>query len=350
MITIQELLKKTVEVQASDLHITADAPPLFRIDGKLKPIIPEKLTAEQTKKLTQTILTEPQKKSFEKHKEINFSFGVQSLGRFRANAFLQRGCTSCTLRHIPMTIKGVEDLGLPKVIEKLTTKSSGLILVTGPAGSGKTTTLASLLDRLNAQVEGHILTIEDPIEYIHLHKKCIVNQREMNHDTVSYERALFDVTKQNPDVVMISDLPDPEAVYSALTIAETGHLTLAAMPTGSAVLTLKRIIDLFPGEQKELVRGKLAMSLEGLISQKLLPQIGGGLALASEILLANTQIRSLIMENAIDQIQEIIESSHTSGMQSLNSDLARLYAAQKITKKDALSASPDPESLLQILG
>jgi twitching motility protein PilT len=349
MITIQELLKKTIELQATDLHLTADAPPLFRIDGVLKPIIPEKLPADLTQKLASSIMSKQKKELFDEKKEVSFSFGVQSLGRFRAHVFSQRGCTSCTLRHVPSTIKTIEELGLPKVVEKLISKANGLILITGPTGSGKTTTIAAIIDKINSEREGHILTVENPIEFMHIHRSCIVNQREVTLDTESYSSALTCALKQNPDVVFIGEMPDTETVQRTFSIAETGHLALTTMNTNSAVTSLQRIIDMFPPDNRSAICQQLSMVLEGVISQALIPLIGGGLVLACEILIVNQKVRFLISDNKIGELQSIIESEQEKGSQSLIKDLAQMYTSKKITKKDAISNSPDPEELLKQL-
>ncbi|MBN1981795.1 MAG: type IV pilus twitching motility protein PilT [Chitinivibrionales bacterium] len=348
--TIQELLKKVLEQHASDLHLTAGAPPLFRIDGVLKPLATERLTPEMVQKLAYNIMTEQQRKLFEQTKEIDFSFGIQNLGRFRTNVFLQRGCLACALRQIPATIAPINELGLPQVIEELLNKPNGLILVTGPTGSGKSTTLAAMVDKINSEREGHILTVEDPIEFIHHHKRCIINQREVHHDTESFSNALRVALRQDPDYVLIGEMRDLETIQAALTIAETGHLTFATLHTNSAAKSINRIIDVFPSDQKETVRAQLAMVLQGVISQTLLPKINGGRVLACEIMVATDAIRAMIRDDKVHQIEGIIEISQKFGMQTLNMDLARLVAAHKITKKDALFKSPNPESLLKLMG
>ncbi len=350
MITIQELLKKAHDLHASDLHITAASPPLFRIDGELKPSALEKLTPEQAQRLAYNVMTEQQRKIFEQKKEVDFSFGVKDIGRFRANVFLQRGCTTCALRQIPSVINSIEELGLPPIVSELTKKPNGLILVTGPTGSGKSTTLAAMIDLINSEQEGHILTVEDPIEFVHNHKKCIVNQREVQHDTDSFSNALRVALRQDPDVVLIGEMRDLETIAAALTIAETGHLTLATLHTNSAAKSINRIIDVFPSDQKSTIRAQLSMVLEGVVSQTLLPRIGAGRIVACEIMIATDAIRSMIRDDKVHQLQGIIEIGQQFGMQTLNADLARLFTSRLITKKDALYKSPNTEALEKLIG
>ncbi|MGD9202053.1 MAG: type IV pilus twitching motility protein PilT [Chitinispirillia bacterium] len=345
MITIQELLKKTNELYASDLHLTAGSPPLFRVDGKLKPNISEKLTPDQVQKLAYNIMSEQQRKRFEQNKEVDFSFSIQNIGRFRANVYLQRGCTSCALRQIRPIITEMAKLGLPPIVEQLLKKPNGLILVTGPTGSGKSTTLAAMIDKINTEQEGHILTIEDPIEFVHPHKNCIVNQREVHHDTESFASALRVALRQDPDYVLIGEMRDLETIQAALSIAETGHLTLGTLHTNSAPKSINRIIDVFPADQKDTIRAQLSMVLEAVISQTLIPRIGGGRVLACEIMVGTPAVRSMIRDDKIHQLQGIIEIGQQQGMQTLNADLMRLYATRQITKKDVLSRSPDSEEL-----
>jgi twitching motility protein PilT len=349
MVAIHELLKKMGELQASDLHLTAGSPPLFRIDGSLVPTDAERISPEEVLKLAYSIMNEAQKKVFEQKKEVDFSFGVQNLARYRANIFLQRGCCSCALRSIPFTIKTLDELGLPPVVSKLTERPNGLVLVTGPTGSGKSTTLAAMVDKINNEMEGHILTIEDPIEFVHKHKKCIVNQREVHQDTDTFASALRVALRQDPDVVLIGEMRDLETIQAALSIAETGHLTLATLHTNSAAQTMNRIIDVFPADQKATVRAQLSMVLEGIISQALIPRIGGGRVMACEILVATMAVRSLIRDDKVHQIQGIIEIGQKFGMQTMNSELLKLYKKRLISKKDALTRSPDPDQMIKII-
>ncbi len=349
MVTIQELLKRAIEQHASDIHLTAGSPPLFRIDGVLKSSTTEKLTPDQSQRLAYNIMTEQQRKIFEQEKEVDFSFGVQNLGRFRANVFLQRGCTTCALRQIPPVINTIEELGLPPIVGKMLEKPNGLILVTGPTGSGKSTTLAAMIDKINSEREGHILTVEDPIEFVHHHKNCIVNQREVHHDTDSFQNALRVALRQDPDVVLIGEMRDLVTIQAALTIAETGHLTLATLHTNSAAKSINRIIDVFPSDQKQTIRAQLSMVLESVISQTLIPRIGGGRILACEIMVATDAVRSMIRDDKVHQLQGILEIGQQYGMQTLNADLARLVNMHKISKKDAFTRSPNHESLEKLL-
>jgi twitching motility protein PilT len=349
MATMHDLLKQMLDLFASDLHLTAGSPPMFRIDGKLVPMSADKLGADQILKLGYSVMNEQQKKIFEQKKEVDFSFGVQNLARFRANVFLQRGCSACVLRQIPYLIQPLEKLGLPPMVGKLAEKPNGLVLVTGPTGSGKSTTLAAMVDKINLELEGHILTVEDPIEFVHQHKKCIVNQREVHQDTDTFSSALRVALRQDPDVVLIGEMRDLETIQAALSIAETGHLTLATLHTNSAAKSVNRIIDVFPSEQKSTVRAQLAMVLEGIVSQALLPRIGGGRVVSTEIMIANTAVRSLIRDDKVHQLQGIIEIGQKYGMQTMNQDLARLYHKGLISMKDALGRSNDPESLQKVL-
>jgi twitching motility protein PilT len=350
MSTIHELLKQMLDLKASDLHLTAGSSPLFRVDGTLKPMSADKLNPDQILKLAYSVMNEQQKKTFEQKKEVDFSFGVQNLCRFRANVFLQRGCTACVFRQIPFIIQPLEKLGLPAIVAKLTEKPNGLVLVTGPTGSGKSTTLAAMVDRINMELEGHILTVEDPIEFVHQHKKCIVNQREVHQDTESFTSALRVALRQDPDVVLIGEMRDLETISAALSIAETGHLTLATLHTNSATKSINRVIDVFPADQKSTIRAQLAMVLEAIVSQTPVPRIGGGRAVAVEVMVANNAVRSLIRDDKVHQLQGMLEIGQKYGMQTMNQDLARLFNKGQISMKEALGCTPDPEGLQKLLG
>ncbi|MBD3322758.1 MAG: PilT/PilU family type 4a pilus ATPase [Chitinivibrionales bacterium] len=349
MVSIQELLSQVLDLNASDLHLTAGAPPLYRIDGKLVPKGAESLSPDQVLKLAYSIMNEQQRKLFEQNREVDFSFGVQNLCRFRANVFQQRGCTACAIRQIPFKILSLETLGLPPVLSKVAEKPNGLILITGPTGSGKSTTLAALIDKINSERNGHILTVEDPIEFVHPHKKCIINQREVRQDTDSFASALRVALRQDPDFVLIGEMRDLETIQAALSIAETGHLTLATLHTNSAAQTINRIVDVFPSAQKAIVRAQLSMVLEIVVCQSLLPRVGGGRIMACEILIANTAVRQLIRDDKIHQLQGIIEIGQQYGMQTMNASLAGLYKRRQITMSDALGKSPDPDGLQKLL-
>jgi len=350
MLSMHDMLKRMDDLQASDLHLTSGSPPLYRVDGSLIPKDSERLNSEQVLKLAYSIMNDMQKKSFEQNKEVDFSFGVQNLARYRANVYLQRGCCACAIRQIPYLIRPLEELGLPPIVTKLTERPNGLVLVTGPTGSGKSTTLAAMVDKINSEREGHILTVEDPIEFVHKHKKCMINQREVHQDTNSFGSALRVALRQDPDVVLIGEMRDLETIQAALSIAETGHLTLATLHTNSAAQTVNRIIDVFPADQKATVRAQLAMVLEGIISQSLLPKIGGGRVMVCEILIATMAIRSLIRDDKVHQIQGMLEIGQKFGMQTMNAELLRLFQKRIITKQDALQRSPDPDQMLKVLG
>ncbi len=350
MVSMHDLLKRMAEKNASDLHLTTGSSPLLRIDGRLLPTDAERLSPDQVLKLAYSIMNETQKKVFEQKKEVDFSFGVQNLSRYRANVFLQRGCCSCAIRQIPYNIKPLEELGLPPIVSKLTERPNGLVLVTGPTGSGKSTTLAAMVDKINNEREGHILTVEDPIEFIHKHKKCIINQREVSQDTESFSSALRVALRQDPDVVLIGEMRDLETIQAALSIAETGHLTLATLHTNSAAQTINRIIDVFPADQKATVRAQLSMVLEGIISQSLLPATMGGRVLVCEVMVVTMAIRSLIRDDKVHQLLGIMEIGQKYGMQTMNSELLKLVQKRLISKKDALTRSNDPEQLMRLIG
>jgi len=351
MSTLPEMLQKTIQSGASDLHVTTETPPQIRVDGQLRPIDDVSLTAADTKRLAYSVMTDSQKHLFEEKWEIDFSFGIKDLCRFRANVFTQRGSVGAVFRLIPFEIKGFESLNLPPIVEKLCDRPRGLILVTGPTGSGKSTTLAAMVDKINDERHEHILTIEDPIEFIHSHKNCIVNQREVSADTHSFADALRVSLREDPDVVLIGEMRDLETVESALRIAETGHLTFATLHTNSAATTINRIIDVFPSNQQSQIRAQLSMVLEGILCQTLIPRSdGSGRSMAMEILVPNTAVRNLIREDKIHQIYSQMQTGQDKfGMQTFNQALSHLVLTNQISKEDALVKSSNSDELLDLV-
>ncbi len=346
-VNLHQLLRAMIEKGASDMHITTGSPPLLRIDGQVVPLKLPGLSPVETKQLCYSVLTEDQKIAFEKNKELDLSFGVKSLSRFRANIFMQRGAVSGAFRTIPFKILSFEELGLPPSVAELADKPRGLVLVTGPTGSGKSTTLASIIDKINSERRQHIMTIEDPIEYLHPHKRSIVNQREVGSDTAAFKVALKYVLRQDPDVVLVGEMRDLETIEAALTIAETGHLVFATLHTNSAIQSINRIIDVFPPHQQSQVRAQLSFVLEGVVSQLLLPRAGApGRVLALEVLIPNAAIRNLIREDKLHQIYTQMQVGQLKhGMQTLNQSLYSLYARRLITLDEALGRSNDPDEL-----
>ena len=348
---LHQLLKVMIEKGASDLHITTGSPPQLRIDGELTPLKVPPLTATETKQLCYSILTDAQKQKFEQDNELDLSFGVKGLSRFRANMFMQRGAVAGAFRTIPFKILSFEELGLPPVVSELTKKARGLILVTGPTGSGKTTTLASIIAKINEDRHEHIITIEDPIEYLHPHKNCVVNQREVGADTKNFSTALKYILRQDPDVVLIGEMRDLETIEAALNTAETGHLVLATLHTNSAVQTINRVIDAFPPHQQPQVRAQLSFVLEGVLSQSLIPKYNQpGRALAAEVLIPTPAVRNLIREEKVHQIYSHMQVGQAKfGMQTMNQALFNLYQRKLITVDDATMYSTDLEELKQML-
>ena len=349
---LRALLEEMIERDASDLHITAGERPKLRVDGDITNSKVEAiLNPKDTLQLAYSILTEQQKKRFETEDELDFSFGIQNLARFRGNAFKQRGCVSLVIRQIPFQVKTFEQLQLPPIVAKLSEKPRGLVLVTGPTGSGKSTTLAAMVDKINREWKGHIITVEDPIEFIHRHQQCIVNQREVGTDTKSFASALKYALREDPDVVLIGEMRDLETIQAGLTIAETGHLAFATLHTNSAAETINRIIDVFPSHQQSQVRAQLAFVLEGIITQTLLPKAKGrGRVMACEILVATPAIRALIRDDKVHQIQSSMQAGKKHGMQTLNDSLYQLYMNREVALDECLRVSGEPNEFLRMIG
>ncbi len=351
MANLHQLLKAMIEKGASDLHLTTGTPPQLRIDGSLTPLRMPPLGPQDTKQLCYSILTDSQKHRFEESNELDLSFGVKGLARFRANIFVQRGATSGAFRTIPFKVLSFDELGLPPVVSELAKRPRGLILVTGPTGSGKSTTLASIIDKINTDRREHIVTIEDPIEYLHPHKGCLVNQREVGADTSSFKDALRYILRQDPDVVLIGEMRDLETIEAALTVAETGHLCLATLHTNSTVQTMNRIIDVFPPHAQSQVRAQLSFVLEGVMCQALLPRANrGGRVMALEVMVPNPAIRNLIREDKVHQLYSQMQIGQDKfGMQTMNQSLASLFQRRQITLDDALARSSDQEELRKLI-
>ncbi len=342
---LTELLNEMINKGASDLHLTVGSPPQIRIDGKLTPLNYPRLSPDDTKELAYGVLTETQRAEFEKQSELDLSFGIKGLSRFRANVFKQRDCVAMALRKIPYEILTFEKLNLPPIVEELADRPNGLVLVTGATGSGKSTTMAAMIDKINREKSLHIITIEDPIEFIHQHRKSIVNQRQVHSDTVSFQRALKSILRQDPDVVLIGEMRDKETIEIALTVAETGHLVFGTLHTNSASQTVNRIIDVFPPDQQDQVRTQLALVLQGVICQQLLPKIGGGRIMCCEIMVANSAIRAAIREGKVHQMDSMIQVGGKYGMITMNQSLFKAYNNGLITRDEALSRSNDPIDL-----
>ncbi len=349
---LRALLEEMIEKEASDLHITAGERPKLRVDGDIvDSSVPELLTPKDTLQLAYSVLTENQKKRFETEDELDFSFGIQNLARFRGNCFKQRGCVAMVIRMIPFNVRTFQDLGLPPVVAKLAERPRGLILVTGPTGSGKSTTLAAIIDKINKERKGHIITVEDPIEFIHRHHSCIVNQREVGTDTKSFSSALKYALREDPDVILVGEMRDLDTIASALTIAETGHLALATLHTNSAAESINRIIDVFPSNQQSQVRAQLAFVLEGVLTQTLLQKARGrGRCMASEIMVATPAIRAMIRDDKIHQIYSSMQSGKKFGMQTMNDALYQLYVSREVTQDECLRVSSDPNEFLRMIG
>jgi len=350
-VPLSELLRKLLELNGSDLHITTNSPPQIRVDGSLRPMDMPPLTAPETKQLAYSVLTDAQKHRFEEHLELDFSFGIKGMARFRGNIFNQRGAVGAVFRMIPYEIRSFDQLGLPAVVAKLCEKPRGLILVTGPTGSGKSTTLAAMLDKINNDRHDHMITIEDPIEYLHGHKNCLVNQREVHSDTLSFSNALRAALRQDPDIVLIGEMRDLETIESALRIAETGHLTFGTLHTNSAASTINRVVDVFPAHQQPQIRAQLSLVLEGILCQSLLEKASGsGRAMAMEILIPNAAVRNLIREDKIHQIYSAMQTGQEKyGMQTFNQALATLYFQKQITLQTALLRSHNADELQDMI-
>jgi twitching motility protein PilT len=349
--TLPELLKTLVDNHGSDLHITTNTPPQVRIHGHMQPLDLPPLSAADTKTLAYSVLTDAQKKRFEETMELDFSFGIRNIARFRCNVFNQRGAVAAVYRVIPEQIKGFQELMLPAVLANLAERPRGLVLVTGPTGSGKSTTLAAMIDKINEERHEHILTIEDPIEFVHQHKSCLVNQREVHQDTMGFANALRAALREDPDIVLTGELRDLETIESALRIAETGHLTFATLHTNSAAQTINRIIDVFPSHQQGQIRTQLSLVLEGVVCQALLPKADGkGRVVALEILVPTPAIRNLIRDDKVHQIYSAMQAGQEKvGMQTMNQCLATLYQKKLITLETALSRSSMRDELEQII-
>ena len=351
-VNLRSLLEEMIERDASDLHITAGDKPKLRIDGDITDArVDVVLTPKDTLQLAYSILTESQKKRFEIEDELDFSFGIANLARFRGNCFKQRGCVSLVIRQIPFNVRTFEELGLPPAVAKMAERPRGLVLVTGPTGSGKSTTLAAMIDKINRERRGHIITVEDPIEFIHRHQSCIVNQREVGSDTKSFANALKYALREDPDTILVGEMRDLETIQAALTIAETGHLCFATLHTNSAAEAINRMIDVFPAHQQEQVRAQLAFTLEGIVTQTLLPKAKGrGRALAAEILVVTPAIRALIRDNKVHQIYSLMQSGKKYGMQTLNDALYMLYIEREVTLEELLRVSSDQTELQRMVG
>jgi twitching motility protein PilT len=349
---MHDLLTIMIERGASDLHITTGTYPQIRLHGKLMSLTEfEVLTPPDTQRLAYSVLNEGQKQKFEEENELDLSFGIQGLARFRANVYRQRGAVAAAIRVIPFKIRSFDELGLPEIVRQFAERPKGLVLVTGPTGSGKSTTLAAMIDKINSERSEHIMTIEDPIEFVHVHKRCVVNQREVFSDTQSFKNALKSILRQDPDVVLVGEMRDLETVQAALTIAETGHLTLGTLHTNSCAQTMNRIIDVFPPHQQPQVRAQLSLVLEGVLSQQLIPRADGkGRVMALEIMVMTPAIRNLIREEKIHQIYSSMQAGQKFGMRTMNQSLVELVQKGLITREEALNRTTLPDELHQLLG
>jgi len=348
-ITLDDLLRQCVERGGSDLHITVGLPPTIRLNGQLTPLPYKPLTAADTRRLVYEVLNDRQLEQFERHHELDFAYSVPGAARFRFNVYMQRGSVGAAMRVIPSKIPSIESLRLPPIIYEVVKKHSGLILVTGPTGSGKSTTLACMIDLINQTRPCHIMTIEDPIEYLHTHKRAMVNQREVHSDTESFHNALRAVLREDPDVILIGEMRDLETIQAALTLAETGHLVLATLHTRNAPQTIDRIIDVFPPHQQEQIRVLLANTIEAVFAQQLIPMLGGGRIAAIEVMIANAAIRNLIREGKTHQIYSIMETSANQGMITMDRALADLHRNGYISFEEAINRAMDKENFTHLL-
>ncbi len=351
MVSINDLLRALFDKNASDLHITAGAAPGLRIDGDISSFGTEKLSPEVCQELIYSVLTDDQKEKFERENELDLAFGVKGLGRIRMNVFRQRGAVAAVLRNIPSHIPTFEELGLPEIVSKTIVKlPKGLVLVTGPTGSGKSTTIASIIDYINADRKGHIITVEDPIEYVYSHKNCLVNQREIGTDSLSFTASLKHILRQDPDVIVIGEMRDLETIQAALTIAETGHLVFGTLHTSDTVQSINRIIDVFPPHQQQQIRTQLSFVLQAVLAQMLIPRAySGGRIAAIEVLMPNMAVRNLIREEKIHQIYSTMQTATEEGNQTMNSALSQLYIKQLITYNEAMGNSLDPKDLARMI-
>jgi twitching motility protein PilT len=348
--TILDLMREAVERGASDVHLTAGSPPCLRIDGELHRLALEPLTPKMLKELIYSMMSEIQIRQFELERELDFSYSIKNLGRFRVNVFMQRGSVGSVIRAVPTTKLSIEQLGLPPVTKDIAMRPRGIILVTGPTGSGKSTSLAAMIDYINENRRGHIITVEDPIEFLHDHKGCLVNQRELGNDTKGFAEALRHVLRQDPDVILVGELRDIESMGTAITAAETGHLVFATLHTNDAAQTIDRIIDVFPVHQQAQIRLQLANSLQAVFCQTLCRRIGGGRVLAYELLIATNAVRNLIREGKIHQIPTVIETSQGLGMRTLETSLVELVKKQIVSKEDARAHATNPAEFDKAFG
>jgi twitching motility protein PilT len=346
---IRDLLSILVEHKGTDLLLSTGKPPQIRLSKKLVSLDCPPLTPEKSRDLAYQVMNELQQKRLEDEWEVDFSFGISDLARFRVNVFMQRGTVSSAFRRIAFNVMTFDELQLPPVVKEMSERPNGLVLVTGPTGSGKSTTLAAMIDRINEKFFSHIITIEDPIEYLHNHKKCTIDQREVSSDTKSFNAALKSILRQDPDVVLLGEMRDMESIQAALTIAETGHLCFATLHTNSCSQTLARIVDVFPGDKQQQVRTQLSMCLNAVLSQVLLPKSGGGLQLAMEIMISTPAIKAMIRENKLQHIDNQIQLGTKFGMQTLNQALVSLVHGGLVNEEEALNASPDKDDFRKCL-